>query len=82
MTLPHSHPCVVREYAAWVAAPFYVNPALPDWLPAVTIHNLRAGGGALDLVLRDGEVEVPTNTTRFEVIHGHTPRPKAPEVPG
>ena len=58
----------------------YVNPVLPDWLPAVTIHNLRAGGGSLDLVLRDGEVEVPTNTTKFEVIHGHAPRPKAPEI--
>jgi glycogen debranching enzyme len=55
----------------------YVNPALPDWSPAVTIRNLRGGGGALDLVLRDGEVEVPSNTTRFEVIHGPAPRPTA-----
>ena len=58
----------------------YVNPALPDWLPAVTIRNLRAGGGALDLVLRDGEVEVPSNTTRFEVIHGPAPRPRAASI--
>ena len=58
----------------------YVNPALPDWLPALTIRNLRAGGGALDLVLRDGEVEVPTNTTGFEVVHGAAPRPATPDT--
>jgi hypothetical protein len=44
-------------------------------LPALTIRNLRAGKGALDLVLRDGEVEVPSNTTGFEVIHGPAPHP-------
>jgi hypothetical protein len=60
----------------------YVNPALPEWLPSVTIRNLRAGGGALDLVLRDGEVEVPSNTTRFEVIHGPAPRPNRAEISG
>ena len=56
----------------------YVNPALPEWLPSVTIRNLRAGGGSLDLALNDGEVEVLSNTTRFEVIHGPAPRPKPP----
>ncbi len=54
----------------------YVNPALPDWLPEVTIRNLRAGGGSLDLALSDGEVEVLNNTTRFEVIHAAAPRPE------
>jgi len=57
----------------------YVNPALPDWLPSVTIRNLRAGGGSLDLVLSDGDVEVPSNTTRFDVIHGPAPHPSAGE---
>jgi glycogen debranching enzyme len=54
----------------------YVNPALPDWLPSVTIRNLRAGGGSLDLALSDGEVEVLKNSTRFEVIHAPAPRPE------
>jgi glycogen debranching enzyme len=54
----------------------YVNPALPDWLPSFTIRNLRAGGGSLDLAVNDGDVEVLSNTTRFEVIHGPPPRPE------
>jgi glycogen debranching enzyme len=58
----------------------YVNPALPDWLPAVTIRNLRAGGGSLDLTVSDGEVEVVSNTTKFEVIHGPAPHPETPEI--
>ena len=58
----------------------YVNPALPDWLPEVTIRNLRAGRGSIDLALRDGTVEVLANTSAFEVIHGPAPRPDAPDV--
>jgi glycogen debranching enzyme len=53
----------------------YVNPALPDWLPELSIHNLRAGRGSLDLALRDGTIEVISNSTGFEVIHGPAPRP-------
>jgi glycogen debranching enzyme len=54
----------------------YVNPALPDWLPSLTIRNLRAGGGSLDLAVNDGNVEVLKNTTPFEVIHASPPRPE------
>ncbi len=53
----------------------YVNPALPDWLPRLTIRNLRAGGGAMDLALDDGQVQVLANTTGFEVVHEPAPRP-------
>jgi glycogen debranching enzyme len=53
----------------------YVNPALPDWLPALTIRNLRAGRGAVSLALRDGGVEVLSNTTGFDIIHGPAPGP-------
>jgi glycogen debranching enzyme len=60
----------------------YVNPALPDWLPSLTIRNLRAGGGSLDLALSDGDVEVLSNTTRFEVVHAPPPRPLPAGVPG
>jgi hypothetical protein len=55
----------------------YVNPALPDWLPSLTLRNLRAGAGSVDLALNDGEVEVLSNTTGFEVVHGAAPRPAA-----
>ena len=54
----------------------YVNPALPAWLPVLTIRNLRAGRGSLDLALSDGTVDVLSNTTGFEVIHGPAPHPE------
>ena len=53
----------------------YVNPALPDWMPELTIRNLRAGRGSLDLSVNDGSMEVLSNTTDYEVIHGPAPRP-------
>ena len=53
----------------------YVDPALPDWLPELTIRNLRAGNGAAGLRFHDSEVEILSNTTGFEIIHGPAPRP-------
>lgn len=53
----------------------YVNPALPDWLPELTIRNLRAGNGMTGLRFHDAQVEVLANTTGFEIIHGPAPRP-------
>ena len=58
----------------------YVDPALPDWLPRVTISNLRAGRGALTLAFDDGQVDVVSNTSGFEVVHGRAPRPEAPPL--
>jgi glycogen debranching enzyme len=55
----------------------FVNPALPEWLPELTIRNLRAGHGSLDLALHNGFVDVIANTTGFEVVHGPPPRPDA-----
>lgn len=52
----------------------YVDPALPHWLPSLTISNLRAGKGSMTLHLADGTLEVPRNTTGFEVVHGPPPR--------
>jgi len=54
----------------------YVNPALPDWLPEVTIRNLRAGTGTAAIRFRGGEVEVLANKTGFEIVHGLPPRPE------
>ena len=53
----------------------YVNPALPDWLPDITLENLRLGGGSLALHFIDGQVEVQRNTSGYEVIHGPAPGP-------
>jgi glycogen debranching enzyme len=44
-----------------------VDPALPDWLPELTLRNLRAGRGAMSLRIFDGSVEVLSNTTGFRV---------------
>ncbi len=52
----------------------YVDPALPDWLPELTISNLRAGKGAMTLTLADGKVEVSANSTGFEVVASAPPR--------
>jgi glycogen debranching enzyme len=54
----------------------YVNPALPAWLPTLTIRNLRAGRGSLDLALTTSSVDVLSNTTGFEVIHAPAPHPE------
>ena len=51
----------------------FVDPALPDWLPRVTISNLRAGPGRLTLAFEDGEVEVGVEHDR---VRGR-PRPGA-----
>ncbi len=59
----------------------YVNPDLPDWLPSITLRNLRAGRGAVDLHLHRDHVEVRRNTTGFEVVHGRVPRPPLTELP-
>jgi glycogen debranching enzyme len=52
----------------------FVDPALPDWLPEVTISNLRAGRGAMTLEIRADGTNVLQNTTGFEVVQGPPPR--------
>ena len=52
----------------------FVDPALPDWLPEVTITNLRAGRGAMTLEIRADGSNVLQNTTGFEVVQGPPPR--------
>ena len=59
----------------------YINPDLPDWLPDLTLKNLRAGKGAAELRLKRDQVEVVTNTTGFEIVHGRIPRPPLKETP-
>ena len=59
----------------------YVNPDLPDWLPDLTLKNLRAGKGATELRLKRDQVEVVSNTTGFEIVHGRIPRPPIKETP-
>jgi glycogen debranching enzyme len=43
----------------------YLDPHLPDWMPTLTVRDLRAAGGLVDIAFwRDGE------STRFEVLKG------------
>jgi glycogen debranching enzyme len=43
----------------------YLDPRLPDWMPTLTVRDLRAGSRLFDIALwRDGDV------TRFEVLKG------------
>jgi hypothetical protein len=53
----------------------YVNPALPEWLPELAIHNLRIGSGSMEIRFRDGETEVLANTSGYEVVHAPAPGP-------
>jgi glycogen debranching enzyme len=47
------------------AGKLYVDPRLPEWLPDLTLRNVRVGGAVLDLAFRrDGE------QTRWEVLRG------------
>jgi hypothetical protein len=59
----------------------YVNPDLPDWLPSLTLKNLRAGEGSLDLEMETDRVHVLRNTTGYSVVHGRLPRPALSEAP-
>jgi glycogen debranching enzyme len=56
----------------------FVNPALPEWLPSLTITRLRAGRGAVDLRVHDGDVRELSNSTGFKVIPEAPPRPVPP----
>ena len=57
----------------------YVNPDLPDWLPQITLRNLRGGHGAATLRMERDHLEVVENTTGLEIIHGPVPRKERPE---
>jgi len=56
----------------------FVNPNLPDWLPSITLRNLRAGKGAADLRLEHDRLEVLSNSTGFKIMQGRVPRPPLP----
>jgi glycogen debranching enzyme len=51
----------------------YVDPALPEWLPELTLRRLRAGRGSLDLLIRGSTFEVLRNDSGFEVVVGPAP---------
>jgi glycogen debranching enzyme len=58
----------------------YVNPALPEWLSELTITNLRAGRGAMDLRFRGGTVDELRNSTGYRIVRAPAPRPVPPPL--
>jgi glycogen debranching enzyme len=66
--------CGIHATTEPAGSRLYVDPALPSWLPALEIHDVRAGTGAVSLAFRDHTVEVLRNTSGFEVIQGPAPR--------
>src|SRR5205814_7552041 len=74
--------CGIHATSDATGSRLYVNPALPDWLPELTIHNLRAGDGVAGLRFRGDQVEVLSNTTGFEILHQPAPRPAPRERSG
>lgn len=73
--------CGIHATTDSAGSRLYVDPALPDWLPELTIWNLRAGSGRAGLRFHSKDVEVLANTTGFEIIHSVTPRPAPPASP-
>ena len=73
--------CGIHATTDAAGSRLYLNPALPAWMPDLTIRNLRAGRGALALRFADGEVEVLENTSSFTVVRG-APRALDNEGPG
>jgi glycogen debranching enzyme len=71
--------CGIHATTDLAGSRLYIDPALPDWLPELIIRNLRAGSGAAELQFHDGGLDVLSNTTGFEIVHGPAPRP-APSV--
>jgi glycogen debranching enzyme len=71
--------CGIHATSGRDGSRLYVNPALPEWLPELTIRNLRAGSGAASIRFAGKDVEVLSNTTGFEIIHAPAPRPVPPE---
>ncbi|MDQ2965980.1 MAG: hypothetical protein M3R57_09050, partial [Chloroflexota bacterium] len=71
--------CGIHATSGPSGSRLYVNPALPEWLPDLTLRNLRAGRGAASVRFVDGDVTVLANTTGFEIVHGPAPRPQPRE---
>jgi hypothetical protein len=71
--------CGIHATSGRDGSRLYLNPALPEWLPELTINNLRAGAGAASIRFSDTQVQVLSNTTGYEIVHAPAPRPVPPE---
>jgi glycogen debranching enzyme len=74
--------CGIHARTDATGSRIYLDPALPDWLPSLSIQGLRAGRGAVDLAFNDGQANVASNTTRFEIVHEPPPTHLPRREPG
>ncbi len=65
--------CGIHAHSDASGSRLYVAPALPEWIPELTLTRLRAGGGSLDLLIRGRECQVLRNDSGFEVHRGYPP---------
>nr|MBA3307053.1 amylo-alpha-1,6-glucosidase [Chloroflexota bacterium] len=65
--------CGIHAHSDASGSRLYVAPALPEWIPELTLTRLRAGRGSLDLLVRGRECEILRNDSGFEVHHGVPP---------
>lgn len=65
--------CGIHARSDHAGSRIYVDPALPDWLPELTLHGLRAGRGTVSLAFAGRSVTVLSNTSRFRIVHGPPP---------
>ncbi|CAN5619400.1 amylo-alpha-1,6-glucosidase [soil metagenome] len=54
-------------------ARLYVDPALPGWLPELTMKNLRVGSGFVDVRVTNDGPQVLHDTSGFEIVRGPAP---------
>jgi glycogen debranching enzyme len=69
--------CGIRASADGGTPSLWVDPALPSWLPELTITNLRVGRGSVDLSFQGHEVTTLRNDSGYRVVRGQAPRPDA-----
>jgi glycogen debranching enzyme len=73
--------CGIRASAAGGEPTLWVDPALPSWLPELTITNLRVGRGSVDLSFRGHDVNLLRNNSGYRVERGQAPRPVPAPLP-
>jgi glycogen debranching enzyme len=56
----------------------HLDPWLPDWLPGLAVHDLRVGGGGLDVVLRRAGEETVVEHLDARGIEAVRRAPEAP----
>lgn len=60
--------CGIDAHSDRAGSVIRVKPALPGWLPDLTVRDIRAGRGLVSVRFVAGAVEVLSNTTGFRIV--------------